>query len=350
MAYKQVYTISEQNDILREGGEQAIIKLWQAYELQLNDFAIHIMLEYGQKLDKGKIEDCQSAVKLKVCEIIQKKPLLTSDFMAYIQEAVIHTIENELFGQDHIVQGERNLLKRAKVQKAREALIRGGKLNPTSEEIFDTVNSMFGNVGKVKNGRVYHDITVRFINNILVKTVSLDEFNERTMPSSPEKSPEEQVQANDFSREIQRVFSVLDKRDKMILSLQGEEMTQKQAAKKLGMETAAYKFRKNVLKTYLAAALMCLGYSDACGVTLRKYEVIAENHSKNLRPVLASLNTEEQRVLLNLLSWHQKKIGRGKSGEVSKKVQDVLAYLTVFDEEFGGRYGYRQLFGVVLQK
>lgn len=127
-------------------------------------------------------------------------------------------------------------------------------------------------------------------------------------------------------------------------------MIQKQIVKKLEIEAAVYKFRKDVVMTYLAAALMCLGYSDAGGVALHKYEVIAGNHSRNLRPVLASLNTDEQRVLLNLLSWRQKKIGRGKSGEVSKKVKDVLAYLIVFDEEFGGRYGYTKLFGDVLQK
>lgn len=107
MAYQQVYTIQEQNNILREGGEQAVTRLWRAYERQINNFVVNIMLLHGQKLEKGKIEDCQSAVKVKVCEIIQKKPLLTSDFMAYIQDAVIHTVENELFGQDYIVHGEK---------------------------------------------------------------------------------------------------------------------------------------------------------------------------------------------------------------------------------------------------
>lgn len=354
MAYKQVYTIQEQNEILGEGGEQAIVRLWQAYEKQINDFVVHIMLGYGQKPDNGKIEDCQSAVKVKVCEIIWKKPQLTSDFMAYIQEAVIHTVENELFGQDYIVQGQRNLLKRAKVQKAREALVKGGNLNPTPKEIFEEINSMFGNTGKVKDGKAYPDITIQFIRNILVKTVSLDAFNEGTMPESQGKGPEEQVQDCDFSRTVQRVLSVLDERDRTILILQGEEMSQKQIAKELGMESAAYRFHKNVLETYLVAAFICLGYGDECVVASHKFQVIVGdygmNYSRNLYPVLASLSVREQRVFLRIISSNRQESGAMKPSKVSRKLCAVLGCLAAFDEEFGRCYGYKDFFLMFLRE
>jgi len=348
MAYKQVYTIKEQNEILKEGGEQAIFRLWQAYEKQINDFVVHIMLGYGQKPDRGKIEDCQSAAKVKVCEIIWKKPQLTSDFMAYIQEAVIHAVENELFGQDHIVQGQRNLLKRAKVQKARETLIKGGNLNPTPEEIFEEINSMFENTGKIKDGKAYPDITIRFIRNILVKTVSLDDFNEGTMPESQGKGLEEQAQDCDFSRAVQRVFSVLDERNRTILVLQGEGVSQKQIAKELGMEPVEYRFRKNVLETYLAAALMCLGYQDVTGLASHRFDVAEGNYDENVRHILASMNAEEQKVLMGIL-FGKKKSQAGKAGKMSEKVLAVFACMASLDEELGGRYGYGEIYRKLFQ-
>lgn len=344
MAYQQVYTVPEQNEILQVGGEQAIEKLYLAYQKQINDYVVRIMLEYGQKLNRAKIEDCQSAVKVKVCEIILKKPALTADFMAYIQEAVRHTVEYELFGQDHIVRGERNTMKRSRVMKVRDILIRSGNLNPSPEDIFQAVNEIYGNEGKKgKDGKIYPDITVGFIRRVLIRKVSLDDFSDRTMPASEEKGPEEQAQDDEFSRAVQRVLAALDEQDRRILKLQEDELTQKEIAKKLGMESVAYRYRKSILETYLAAALMSLGYQDACGVVSHKFEVAAGEFDSNIRPVLASMNAEEQKELLGMLTG-KKKSGGGKIGKASEKVMAVLACLAAFDTKYGGRFGYREIY------
>ena len=346
MTYQQVYTIQEQNEILREGGELAITKLYTAYEKQINDYVVRIMLSYGQKLYKVKIEDCQSAVKVKVCEIILKKPVLTADFMAYIQEAVRHTVEYELFGQDHIVRGERNAMKRAKVMKVRDILIRSGNVNPSPEDIFQELNRFSKNRGKTaKGGNTYPDITVRFIRNILIQTVSLDDFSERTMPASEEKGPEQQAQDDEFSRAVQRVLAALDEQDRKILKLQEDELTQKEIAKKLEMEIVAYRNRKSILETYLAAALMTLGYQDVCGVALHKFEVVVSEFDSNIRPVLSSMNAEEQRELLGILSGKKKRGG----GKYSEKIMAVLACLAGFDKKCGEKFGYGQIYHRIIQ-
>ena len=346
MAYKQVYTMEEQNLILQEGGEQAIEKLYSAYAKQINDYVVRLMRGYGQNLTKEKIEDCQSAAKEKVCEIIVKKPVLTADFMAYIEDAVRYAVGNELFGQDQIVKGERNALKRAKVMKAREALIRNGNLNPSPEDIFQTVNMMFGNEGKKgKDATVYPDITEKFIRNILIKTISLDDFCEKNMPASAEKGPEEQAQDADFRDAVQRAFSALDKKDRQILALQEDKLTQKAIAKRLGMETVAYRFRKNVLETYLVAALISLGYQDACGVAEHRFEVVMGEFDNSIRPVLASLNTEEQKLLLDFLSGKKRRAGKN-----SKKIIEVLACLAAFDTKCGEKFGYGEINRMINQQ
>ena len=181
-----------------------------------------------------------------------------------------------------------------------------------------------------------------------MKTVSLDDFNEGTMPESQGKGPEEQVQDCDFSRTIQRVFSVLNERDRTILVLQGEEMSQKQIAKELGMEPVEYRFRKNVLETYLAAALMCLGYQDVMGMDSHRFDVAVGNYGGNIRHVLASMNAEEQKVLMGIL-FGKKRNHAGKVGKMSEKVQAVLACMAALDEEFSGRYGYGEIYQKLFQ-
>lgn len=384
--YKRVYEIYEQNHILQEGGTYAIEKLYPAYEKQLDDFAVKVMKQYGQKLTSDRIKECQSAAKLAFCKVVQSKPRLNADIMCYSQEAVRHAVLHELFGKNQMISGERNLIKLCKVMAARETLIQRKIKNPTAEQIYEELCSVpsqekyesernssklrgvqgesvcvdenedkdtmvkaerkHGNRGKVtKDGKVYDDISLRFIKNVLFEIVSLDGFQEGVMPTAPQKGPEEQMQDTELGEAIKKIFSVLSEKELKLLTLQESDMTQKEIAQFLEMTPGEYRFWKSILVTYFAAALMALGYEDLQELAHRKQDVVVNDVSDELYLVFACMKADEQKVFMGLLNGRKQK----KGGTTSGKIVAVLSLLAKFDLMYDGRFGYAKIARSIIQ-